>query len=803
MFQDELYKVTLGTSLMLKFWQKMFVFQLVAMLIAITPSFGQSWGNNYDGSGDNAGNGSNSGDSIDFDQMERDELAQNAQRIMEDAKLQQDDPEAYERKKKMQESGILGADGKINLNPATSQSGIQGQTVLEFAKENKLTIGGKSAEEILKDKEIAYCGTVNDKCNRKTHVCWRCTVTDDQLVGRKKHELGICLEGDYNSTSKEAGKRCEQFSKDETEMFTVVWRWTARPSPDGFLAVDKSKLFWFLTTHDNEDERTFTGKGPDGKEHKYILAYDQNNPTLRYADGGNADGCEVLPIKLNKLSRCFFCPLAQVIFDTANEVAGMSLGMFGKSFQNLILVAFAVWLAFASLNIVFTYTKQDASKYVTSIIKQGGKFLFAYFLLVYYDDLFRLFISPILVTGLEMGDKIKSIDISATVNCENSSSGGLFASGGLWCKIEQFLTNVQQQLAVMQAIGTTLLCVGGNTLSFKDLIKGHAMDGVRCLALGLILFIFGLLLTVSFAFYFLDALIQLCILGAMLPLMIAGWPFKVTASYATTGLKMVLNTAFTMFFTGFVISVELGLINSALEFINSEKNVGNNSGVGLNGLFNALNNQNIDDVYDLVNVGTKGFLLIIFAAFFGFKFVAQVPKLANKMAQGVSLGISSKVGTMMASSAKGVAMKATKPFRDMASNKWHQGGGLIGRVSKVGMLPGALIKGGNALAHKAGMKNTWVDKFQANMAKKASDYANKAQDASLKGGMMNRLKEKFYGGMSKRAQATSEHGVIGGVSSRISDKSKQIHREYAASEKYNDARQKQEAALRKKHGGDE
>lgn len=554
----------------------------------------------------------------------------------------------------------------------------------------------------------------------------------------------------------------------------------------------------------------------DKDNHKYVLAYDDGNPTLKYADKDTTvEGCEVLPIKLHKMSGCFFCPLALVVYNTANDVTKLSIDSFAGAFQNLMIVAFAIWLAFSSLNIVFTLTKQDASKYITGMLKQGGKFLFAYFLLSNPEDLFRFFIEPVLETGMNMGTAILSKANAASLNepLEGiTCDGGNFFSNELYCKIHNFLENVQRQLAVLQAIGTTLFCIGGNEISVNGLfkIKKNVRNIMSDFLLGAILFIFGILLTISFAFYFLDSMLQLCVLGAMLPMMIAGWPFKVTAKYATEGLKMLLNTTFTMFFTGFVVSVELELISQSLNFAkeSSDAAKGMEKGLdeihdsvsGLAGIFDEINEQDTNGIRDYTDIGAKGFLLIGFAAIFGFKFVSQITKMSNKLAGGLNLGISSRVGTMMASSAKGMALKASKPMRDAMSARWHAGGGLIGRVARVGKAPGAIIKGGNWVAHKFGAEDTFIDKFQTDMQTRAKHLSDSAEEAKLKGGFINRLKSGFLSRMSNRAQAAAEHGFIGGLASRIEDKAKKVHNAYMANEKYNEHRQKEEEKLRRRRG---
>lgn len=626
-------------------------------------------------------------------------------------------------------------------------SGVYAQKYRDFVDEKQL----KGLSELAANQ--VYCGTKENICNTDTQICIKCSRNSKTVKGVIKsgqRQEGYCAPRTGNKVigTREAWQLAEKASgcfadaweakRDAEErsgwgkFWAGVWDvvydvdYTISAEPNGFLEEKYQKtLLGMVTLKNNDEERTFCNpNGPKGKDNKptecYLLFSDADSSSLAYAgakktkDGGKniSRGCEVLPIKIYNLSKCFFCPMAAAVFDAANSVTSLSFKKLGEAFRKLIVVAFALWLAFASLQIVFTYIKQDGNKYLSSILVQGGKFLFAYFLLANSYDLFAYFVSPILKTGISMALHIGATNVSP-INYVPSAieSDQYYNAGNLYGEIELFLAGVQAQLSVMQGIGTTLFCVGFHQITMITGISdvfgfwSSFKIGIQILLLGAILFVFAILLTVSFGFYFLDALIQLAILGAMMPLMIAGWPFKITSSYANTGKEMLLNVFFTIFFIGFVISVEINLIDKALEEINrasiyeatttydddgnvvKEGDASNRSG-GLGGLFNAINNQNGDQIRDIASIGFSGFLILIFACFFGFQFVSNVPKLADKLAEGANTGVAVNAGTTMASAAKGAANVATKPFREMAREKWVEKGGAMGAFGRVLKAPG-------------------------------------------------------------------------------------------------------------------
>ncbi len=621
-------------------------------------------------------------------------------------------------------------------------SGVYAQNYRDFVDEKQLA----GLKELAANQ--VYCGTVNNICNTDTQVCIKCSRNSKSFGGyyqSNQRQEGYCAPRSSNSNkvigTREAWKLAEKASgcfadaweaKRDAEgrsgwgnFWAGVWDviddvdYTISAEPNGFLEEKYVNTFFGLVQLSNNDkERTFCN--PNDETECYMLFSDSDSSSLAYGgarktkDGGKniSRGCEVLPIKIYNLSKCFFCPLSAAVFDAANSITSLSFKKLGGAFRKLLVVAFALWLAFSSLKIVFTYTKQDGNKYLSSILVQGGKFLFAYLLLANSYDVFAYFISPILKTGISMALNIGATNVSPLNYVPSAiESDQYYNAGNLYGEIELFLAGVQAQLSVMQGIGTTLFCVGFHQITMITGISditgflGSFITGIQIVLLGAVLFVFAILLTVSFGFYFLDAIIQLAILGAMMPLMIAGWPFKITSSYANIGKEMLLNVFFTIFFIGFVVSVEINLIDKALEEINrasvyeattiynddgsvlEEGDAYNRSG-GLGGLFEAINNQNGDRIRDLASIGFSGFLILLFACFFGFQFVSNVPKLADKLAEGANTGVAVKAGTAMASVAKGAANVATKPFREMARERWVARGGALGAFGRVLKAPG-------------------------------------------------------------------------------------------------------------------
>lgn len=592
-----------------------------------------------------------------------------------------------------------------------------GMSAADFAQ----NYGGEAYADVLKqatDQKKIICGNKDTVCDAETEICLRCMgkrrserlwIFDREAV----YDMGRCVakaSADMTNIQK-SWPECRLDADLNLGILEEELSYTLTLEPSGFLSESSIRTL-FITWAKSKHEFT------DAKGNKYALYMQDGSSTINYANRGSATkGCEVLPVKIFNLKGCFFCPLADIIFNAANNVTAQADSVFSKAFLSVTAVMFALWLAIAALQQVFPLTKQDAPKFLSSIIKQGFKFLIVFFLLTNIQYLFKMFINPVLNSGLEMGIAISSP--SAKVEITECTPGNasyynnaIGSARSLQCKIKDYLTALQSKISYMQAIGTSLFCIGSHEIiTIKpEKFKG----GFALMFLGGMLAVFGFLLTIAFGFYFLDALLQLAIIGAMLPFMIAGWPFKPTTQYASTGFKMLLNTFFVMFFTGFVISVNFELVENAIDL--APESTENNIATEYQGERNkkmsrialAINEQNVEKVHQETDLGSTGFLLLTFACLFGFKFVAQVTPLAGKLSAGGFKPIAGRIGTMAASAVKGAAQKATSPVREVAAEKYHEAGGVVGIVGKPVEKLGGLA--GRAIAGEDQEGKSWKEK---------------------------------------------------------------------------------------------
>lgn len=412
----------------------------------------------------------------------------------------------------------------------------------------------------------------------------------------------------------------------------------------------------------------------------------------------NADGkgsCPVVPVSLYNSRKCTFCSMLGVVFKVSDNITVLSYSKLAPSFAIIMALGLAIWIAMKTLIFVSSLSKQDAAKYITEMLKQSYKFVIAYFALIYFNNVFDYIIAPLLNAGLvfsqaflgissteyRFGEDVYTALMSGNLENIQAIQGELqsdyvrnldnqYYNIVLYSQLEQLSYMVNLNYSLLQSIGSSLWCLGKK---YVFLILGDGTDGSwglgwGCLIYGLCFSVFGFLLSIAFVFYLFDAVVQLGIVGALLPFLIASWPFKITSKYTSTGFKMFLNSVFTFMMMGMVVKINIGLISTAVD-MNTNGDIGETA--GLEALVTALDKIDTKTLKKIVNIWSVGFLLFMFANIMGFLMMAKVSEFTNRFASGGMKAAAPSIATMGASAIKGTASKLTAPTRE-AIGDWAE-----------------------------------------------------------------------------------------------------------------------------------
>lgn len=621
--------------------------------------------------------------------------------------------------------------------PGSNTSDVRAMSALEFAQKTNgmilVTELAKSQTEDIKKFLEKYLPCQNQACDRETQKCIKGTA-------RSSLNSGSSTYGGTQSNTITTTINCFCVDKNATASDYNHWSWLAfatlryEDAPDGCDGTVSHRVETGALGVFESSNKQVCYDSSDG--HRYCAYIHGDRTTIEYANEEKENaairGCEVLPVKLYNYRKCFFCPLVGVIYDGVSKMADLSFAKMSGAFAVLLAVGFAIWIALQVLTQVSSLTKQDAPKFLAALIKQSYKVIIAFFLLHYSSQVFTYIINPIVETGLTFGkNMLTTRDIFRGINYDENGkyirqaqiTGGAHFNLDTYDQLEQYVVAVQQEIAFMQAVGGSLVCTGtnlmmGNELSWWQkaraplavptlgLIGGRVVskwvdqfaDGFQMFVQGAAIGIFGFLLSLAFAFYLIDAIVQVGIVGALLPFLIASWPFKPTAKYTSTGMNMLLNSAFVFLFMGMVISVNVLLINEALNQTADEhqseqltqcsdpayykehaqecaKLLDDTPRMGaLYNMAQALNSQDANKLKDLTDISALGFLILLFCCIFGFKFTGQALALAGKFASGgMGKPIAPSIATMGASATKSLALSATKETREAIGKRFDHG----------------------------------------------------------------------------------------------------------------------------------
>lgn len=384
---------------------------------------------------------------------------------------------------------------------------------------------------------------------------------------------------------------------------------------------------------------TVRGKDKDGNpiilaEYYFIMEGDKFQSIT-----GVTRGCVPLPAKLAESRSCIYCPLFKTIFNAAQSMSTKAYDKLAGPLANVMLIGFAIVIAFMVLKNVSSFTKQDAPKFVTELLVNMFKVLVAYYMLKNANIVYGYIVGPVLKAGFEFGSSLlfakndsylAACDVSKTL--QGVSNGVMPAY--LYTNLDCFIKAVQAEVAVPQSVGSSLMCVARNAGKESIGPVRNVLWDFGMMFQGFAIWVMGWIISLAFAFYLIDATIQLGIIGALMPFLIACWPFKATRNYTSKGWGIFMNTFFVYVFMGLVVSINVELLGQGLT----------GSKGGFDAIMKALNGNNVQELKELLDIGFAGFLVLVACCLFAFKLTGQASDLAGTMAGGGGPKIGANIG---------------------------------------------------------------------------------------------------------------------------------------------------------------
>ena len=573
----------------------------------------------------------------------------------------------------------------VELSPYTTSAGATTAIINQSARNNE------STQKALEKRGIQTQTSQNNSADSNTNTnfnsssgTYRAFNEDDAAkLKKERSEKPVTVtqqaSGAMNAASERFSNAYENGGGGVMGVLKGAWKATAGAVSDGFniVAGNPEKVATDVRQNEavsNATEALVVDNQTTSALQNASMVYEyqdkDGNAVSVYMDknmkavSGTMEGCVPMPVKLDELRTCIFCPLFEILYNTAKTMATSSFNSLKNGFKSLLLIGFALYVIFITLKQVSAFTKQDAPKYITELLTITFKVFLAFLLLMNGHALYRYGLEPIIKGGLEISGALMfhqgagggSGACSYSYGADSGSTQ-TFYSDNLHKSLDCLIKKITQEIAVMQSLGSSLMCVARN----KNATLGVFPD-INMFSSGLAMWVFGWLTALSFAWYLIDQVIRLGIIGAILPFLIAAWPFKVTSGYTKKGWSMFLTAFFTFAFIGLCVSVNVELAGQAVT--GGDDNA-------LTVLMDNLNNNNVDEIFELFDIGLVGFVFMIICCAFGWKICQDAATLAGEFGQGGVPSTGSKIGSLAAGIAKG----ATKRGIGLAAD----GGKLLAR----------------------------------------------------------------------------------------------------------------------------
>ena len=400
--------------------------------------------------------------------------------------------------------------------------------------------------------------------------------------------------------------------------------------------------------------------------------------------------CNFEEIMANYLQAgCMFCTPFRILFNTASIMAKSVYDIFAPAMVKVVVIGFALWLAFIILRFVSHFETREPRILVKTLLNQAFRVLIVVLLLQGpLEDILSMTLDPVFSTGLKIaqiggglagGENPAQCDIEPM---QRNSSGGLVGWGiqkaldtvapagpipsvvgsdvgglspemgnGIQCTIKQ----VQDRIMEVLAMGRMCHC-----LAWEHTILVF-IPNMAYLFSAFVFFLFAFVMLLSYPFLLIDSLLKMAISVALLPVALGAYAFKVTSQYLSKVFGTFIHAVLTFIFLSLVIMI-----------------------------LATIAKQYVDEMMAAeVKAGTQAVtwfmvsaLKVLFVLFLGWATLSEIQKFAGDFAGNIwgGSGVGSKMGAI--GSPVGAAVNAAvknrvaKPIGKTAVKGLKYGGGL-------------------------------------------------------------------------------------------------------------------------------
>lgn len=394
---------------------------------------------------------------------------------------------------------------------------------------------------------------------------------------------------------------------------------------------------------------------------------------------GDNSVCKVAEMEKKYQSSCYSCIVVKTLLEKFINACTKVSDLCRRAAVQVLLVATLLWVAFWALKTISSVASLEPSSIVNTLLIQGFKILFAYVVIESGIEVFMIYVvSPILVAGADFGTAIlanSQSHLSMTPSPDYTYSGGELLSADMLNKIMGFNESLDRVVSTNLVIGHALTChsvnagawVNHSIMDFQIIIPN-----VWIWLCGAAIWFAGFMLVLAVSYYLLDISFKIGIAIMIFPLLMALWPFSITAGKVKTCIKTMLSSAAIFAFLAITTSYAMAMISVTLRDVPE--------------LFERVEKGDSKWISDTFDITGPYFILILFAYLYSIKLVrSTVDDYVNKFFGGGLMANASPMHSEMTRMTD-IAKKAT-----VGAGKAAVGAATGGAGKVLGAVAGATV----------------------------------------------------------------------------------------------------------------
>lgn len=394
---------------------------------------------------------------------------------------------------------------------------------------------------------------------------------------------------------------------------------------------------------------------------------------------GDNSVCKVAEMEKKYQSSCYSCIVVKTLLEKFINACTKVSDLCRRAAVQVLLVATLLWVAFWALKTISSVASLEPSSIVNTLLIQGFKILFAYVVIESGIEVFMIHVvSPILVAGADFGTAIlanSQSHLSMTPSPDYTYSGVELLSADMLNKIMGFNESLDRIVSTNLVIGHALTChsvnagawVNHSIMDFQIIIPN-----VWIWLCGAAIWFAGFMLVLAVSYYLLDISFKIGIAIMIFPLLMALWPFSITAGKVKTCIKTMLSSAAIFAFLAITTSYAMAMISVTLRDVPE--------------LFERVEKGDSKWISDTFDITGPYFILILFAYLYSIKLVrSTVDDYVNKFFGGGLMANASPMHSEMTRMTD-IAKKAT-----VGAGKAAVGAATGGAGKVLGAVAGATV----------------------------------------------------------------------------------------------------------------